>query len=242
MKSAAITTIRFKKNWQKTKDRHKNYRAEQALLHAIRTGDRNYMQALRAARCWQRYLITSSDPMRSLKNTMIIITTLCTRAAIEGGLSPEEAYSLGDRYIQEAENSRNAPELTACCHNMYDDFISRVHQKRANPLLSSQIQNCCDYIDLHCEERLRIKDLAKHAGYSEYYLSKCFKLETGITINDYIKFAKIERAKIILRTTDLDIGEISENLCFSSRGYFSDVFTQVVGTTPSKYRKENQLH
>lgn len=229
------------KQWQKTKDRHKNYRAEQALLHAVRTGDINYTRMLSAAQSVGKgIVVTSSDPLRSMKNTLIIFTTLCTRAGIEGGLSPEEAYSLGDRYIQEAENSRSAAELTACSHTMLDDFVQRVHRKRSNPKLSSQIQNCCDYIELHCEEKLRIRDLAQNAGYTEYYLSKRFKQEMGITINDYIKFTKIERAKMLLCTTDMDIGDISEQLCFSSRGYFGEVFAQVVGITPTKYRKENQ--
>ncbi len=229
------------RQWQKTKDRHQNYRAEQALLHAVRSGDMNYARLLSAAQSVGKgIVVTSADPLRSMKNTLIIFTTLCTRAGIEGGLSPEEAYSLGDRYIQEAENSRSAAELTQCSHTMLDDFVQRVHRKRSNPKLSSQIQNCCDYIELHCEEKLRIRDLAQNAGYTEYYLSKRFKQEMGITINDYIKFTKIERAKMLLCTTDMDIGDISEQLCFSSRGYFGEVFAQVVGITPTKYRKENQ--
>ena len=245
----SIDEIRFnstkddqiQKQWQKTRDRHKNYRAEQALLHAVRTGDINYTRMLSAAQSVGKgIVVTSPDPLRSLKNTLIIFSTLCTRAAIEGGLSPEEAYSLGDRYIQEAENSRSVAELTACNHTMLDDFVQRVHRKRANPQLSPQIQNCCDYIELHCEEKLRIKELAANAGYTEYYLSKRFKQETGLTINDYIKFTKIERAKMLLCTTDMDIGDIAEVLCFSSRGYFGEVFAQVVGITPTKYRKENQ--
>lgn len=227
--------------WKKTKDRHKNYQAEQALLHAVRIGDINYTRMLSAAQSIGKgVVVTSPDPLRSLKNTLIIFCTLCTRAAIEGGLSPEEAYSLGDRYIQEAENSRSVAELTNCNHTMLDDFVHRVHRKRSNPQLSAQIQNCCDYIEMHCEDKLRIKDLAKNAGYTEYYLSKRFKQETGLTINDYIKFTKIERAKMLLCTTDMDIGDIAETLCFSSRGYFGEVFAQVVGITPTKYRKENQ--
>ena len=227
--------------WKKTKDRHKNYQAEQALLHAVRIGDINYTRMLSAAQSIGKgVVVTSPDPLRSLKNTLIIFCTLCTRAAIEGGLSPEEAYSLGDRYIQEAENSRSVADLTNCNHTMLDDFVHRVHRKRSNPQLSAQIQNCCDYIEMHCEDKLRIKDLAKNAGYTEYYLSKRFKQETGLTINDYIKFTKIERAKMLLCTTDMDIGDIAETLCFSSRGYFGEVFAQVVGITPTKYRKENQ--
>ena len=227
---------------QKSKDRHKNYHAEQALLCAVRNGDINYANLLSAAQSVGTGIaVTSSDPLRSYKNTLIIFATLCARAAIEGGLSPDEAYTVSDRYIQEGENCRNIAELTACNHSMLDDLIQRVRQKRKNPRLSAQIQNCCDYIELHCEDKLRIKDLAHNAGYTEYYLSKRFKQETGLTINDYIKFTKIERAKMLLCTTDLNISDIADQLCFSSRGYFGEVFAQVVGMTPTKYRKENKF-
>ena len=45
----------------------------------------------------------SSDVLRQSKTSIIVFTSLVCRAAIEGGLSPEEAYSLGDSYIQTAE-------------------------------------------------------------------------------------------------------------------------------------------
>lgn len=245
-----IGEIRFRKNsddsvqkaWEKTRDRHKNYHAEQALIQAVRNGDINYTQQLSAAQSVGKGIaVTSSDSLRSLKNTVIIFTTLCSRAAIEGGLSPNEAYTVGDRYIQEAENSRSMSELVACNHTMLDDFVHRVHSKRVNPKLSPQIQSCCDYIELHCEEKLRIRDIAQYIGYTEYYLSKRFKQETGETVNDFIKVVKIERSKMLLTTTDLDIGDIAAQLSFSSRGYFSEVFTQVVGMSPAQYRKKYKL-
>lgn len=70
-------------------------------------------------------------------------------------------------------------ELTAISHTMYEDFIKRVHKKRSNPQLSSLVQRCCDYIEMHVEEKLRIRDLAQKLGYTEYYLSKRFKKEVG---------------------------------------------------------------
>ena len=38
---------------------------------------------------------------------------------------------------------------------MYDDFVRRVHKCRTNPKLSPQIQRCCDYIEMHLEEKIR---------------------------------------------------------------------------------------
>ena len=158
------------------------------------------------------------------------------------GLSPEEAYSLGDAYIQQCENCADAMTLASCSHEMYVNFIQRVHQQRTNPNLSPPIKKCKDYIELHIEEKVRIRDIASYLGYTEYYISKKFKQETGVTINNYIRFAKIERAKVLLTTTSRDIEELSDLLCFSSRAYFSEVFTQITGMSPVKFRQTNKKH
>lgn len=122
---------------------------------------------------------------------------------------------------------------------MYDDFIHRVHKIRQSPKLSAPIAQCRDYIEMHLEEKIRARDLAVLAGYTEYYLTHKFKEETGISVSDYVKRAKIDRAKILLRSTDLSIQELSERFCFSSRNYFSRVFMELTGCSPIEYR-ENQ--
>ncbi len=88
--------------------------------------------------------VQSSDVLRQSKTSIIVFTSLVCRAAIEGGLSPEEAYSLGDSYIQAAESAKSLDELNPLAMMMYDDFIRRVHKHRTNPNLSRQIQKCVD--------------------------------------------------------------------------------------------------
>ncbi len=228
-----------RKNWMKTRDRHQNYMAEQALMQMVREGDMNYESALRRAQSVGTGVqLDQPNALRASKDSVIVFTSNCTRAAIQGGLSPDEAFTVGDRYIQDVENCNELSELTAISHTMYEDFIKRVHKKRSNPQLSPLVQRCCDYIEMHVEEKLRIRDLAQKLGYTEYYLSKRFKKEVGVTINTYIKYVKVERAKLLLSTTNLDVGEISEVLCFSSRSYLGEVFAEVTGFTPAQYRQQ----
>ena len=168
---------------------------------------------------------------------MIVFTSLVCRAAIEGGLSPEEAYALGDNYIQAAESAKTLDDLNPLSLMMYDDFICRVHKCRTNPKLSRPVQQCVDYIEMHLDQKIRAADLAAVVGYTEYYLTHKFKAETGLCINNYIKFAKIERAKVLLKSTDQTVQEIAASLCFSTRNYFSRIFQEVTGQTPMEYRE-----
>ena len=219
-------------------DRHKIWMAEQGMLQMVRTGDLNYKQALSNSMSMSAGVpVQSSDVLRQSKTSVIVFTSLVCRAAIEGGLSPEEAYSLGDSYIQTAEAAKSLDELHPLAMMMYDDFIRRVHKHRTNPNLSMQIQKCVDYIEMNLDKKIVAEDLAALVGYTEYYLTHKFKEETGLSVTNYVKFAKVERAKVLLKSTPLSVREISEQLGFATRNYFSAVFQQVTGKTPMEFRE-----
>lgn len=223
------------------RDRNKVYLAEKALLQMVRNGDISYQGALlNSTNLSPGVPVRGKDPLRGMKTSMIVFTSLVVRAAMEGGLSPEIAYPLGDSYIQSVEDSRDSGEMSALCHAMYHDFIYRVHYLNANPNYSHAIQKCCDYIELSLDRKIKVSDLATLVGYSEYYLTEKFKKETGQSLNAYIKNAKVERAQVLLTTTDLDIRDISEKLAFSTVNFFIKSFRDVTGETPAQFRKEHR--
>ncbi|MBQ7656683.1 MAG: helix-turn-helix domain-containing protein [Clostridia bacterium] len=214
------------------------YLAEKALLDMVRQGNINYQSALQYSSGMSPGVpIEGTDPLRQMKTSVIVFATLVSRAAMEGGLSPEVAYSLGDSYIQTAENSRDSGELSALATAMYHDFIYRVHYLHANPNYSHAIQKCCDYIELSLDRKICAADLASLVGYTEYYLTEKFKKETGKSVSSYIRDAKIERAKVLLTSTDLPVSEISNRLAFNTPNYFIQCFRSVVGQTPAQYKK-----
>ena len=211
----------------------------QGLLQMVRTGDLNYKQALSASMGISTGVpVRSDDALRQSKTSIIVFTSLVCRAAIEGGLSPEEAYALGDSYIQSAENAKTLDDLAPLGLMMYDDFVRRVHKCRTNPYLSQQVQKCVDYIEMNLDKKIRAADIAALVGYTEYYLTHKFKEETGLSVTDYIKFAKIERAKVLLKSTDQTVQDIAAALSFSTRNYFSRIFQEVTGQTPMEYREK----
>ncbi len=220
------------------RDRHRVWMSECALLDMVRNGDLNYKDALNeSVSISEGVPVWGKDPLRQARTSVIVFISIVCRAAIEGGLSPEVSYSLGDAYIQSVENAKTYDEIRAIPNLMYDDFIHRVHKIRQNRKLSAPIEQCRNYIDMHIKEKIRAKDLAGLAGYTEYYLTHKFKEETGLSVNDYIKHARINRAKVLLRSTDISIQDLSEQLCFSSRNYFSRIFFELTGTTPSEFRE-----
>lgn len=133
---------------------------------------------------------------------------------------------------------KTLPEVAQTNHTMYDDFVHRVHKIRHNPSVLPRIQQCMDYLELHTEE-IGIAQLSRMTGYTEYYLSRKFKEETHCSINDYSKIARIERAKVLLYTTNESATQIANRLHFCSGSYFAREFKKFTGQTPAEYRAEN---
>ncbi len=221
-----------------TDDRHQVYLAEKQLLYHVREGDLNFRPALeRASSMSSGIRVKTEDPLRQALISCTSFTTLCVRAAVEGGLPPDTAYSVGDAYIQSMAGCKKIPELGALNHAMYEDFVRRVHRIRNTADLSRPVLECREYIQMHAEEHLSLAMLARMTGYTDYYLSRKFKAETGESITDYINFVRVERAKIYLESTNFTVSEISLRLQYCSATYFSSVFRKITGKLPGEYRE-----
>ena len=140
--------------------------------------------------------------------------------------------------LRQVKSSITVFTSLVCRAAMYDDFIHRVHRCRTNPRYSPMVQKCVDYIDLHLEQKIQAADLAAQLGYDDYYITRRFKRETGYSLTNYIKFAKIERAKVLLQSTRLTVQQIADGLGFTTRSYFIQCFKAVTGRTPTAWRAQ----
>lgn len=219
-------------------DAHGTYEGEQEMLRMVRNGDLNYQAHMNKMSVTGHLgKLSNGNPLRQMKNTVLVCITLFSRAAIEGGLAPEVSYTLTDHYFQSVEACSAITDLVEIAHTMQADFIGRVHRCRTGNL-SQPIQDCCEYISLHLEDKLTLAVLARQTGYTENYLSKKFKREMNLTPVEYIRKERLERAALLLRTTQDDVQDISERLQFCSQSYFADNFRKLFGCSPTAYRQQ----
>lgn len=220
-------------------DIHGSYEAEQEMLRIVREGDwqnlKGHMDKM--ATLGSLGKLSNGDSMRQMQNAVEVCITLFSRAAIEGGLAPEVSYTITDHYFQQVEACHSIAELTDVSLTMQEDFVQRVHRCRTEDGVSRAVQACLDYIGLHLEDELTLQTLARLSGYSDYYISKRFKREVGMTPKEYIRKKRLERAKFLLRTTQADIQEISARLRFCSQSYFSESFRKEMGINPTQWRE-----
>lgn len=93
------------------------------------------------------------------------------------------------------------------------------------------------YMKEHVAERLSVADVCAILHYNKSYVFRQFKKTTGSSLMAYFTKLKIQRAKQILRETELSISDVSDALSFETPNYFSKTFKKYTGYTPSTYRK-----
>lgn len=219
---------------------HGIWAAEQRFLQLFKDGNPDFQKALsESSHLSSGVQHNSKDSLRAAKNNNFVLLTLISRASIEGGVSPDIAYDLCDFFAQRIEDATSQVENGNVTTDLLQIYFKKVCESKENAGVSSIIKNCCDYIGIHINEKLSINELAERAGYSEYYFSRKFKQEMGCTLTEYIMREKIERAKVLLSTTSMSIMDISIELSFNSRSYFSDTFQKIAGISPGEYRKQN---
>lgn len=111
--------------------------------------------------------------------------------------------------------------------------LIEMESEKSNPYISS----IYDYIDNNMEKKISLKQLSEHLGITEIYISRLFKEEIGTNLFTKINQIKMERASELLQEGVLSISETALKVGFSDSLYFSRVFKNHHGASPSKYRQ-----
>lgn len=86
---------------------------------------------------------------------------------------------------------------------------------------------------------LDVKFLTAQMAMSRTSLYNKIKELTGMGANDYINRRRIDKAIILLTQSDMSITEISEQVGFTYQRYFSTLFKEMKGMTPSQFRAQH---
>ena len=95
-----------------------------------------------------------------------------------------------------------------------------------------------DRMDREYAQPLNVEALARGVHMSAGHLSRQFKLAYGESPYSYLMTRRIERAMTLLRLTDLSVTDICFAVGCSSLGTFSTRFTELVGVSPTLYRRD----
>ncbi|WP_028560299.1 helix-turn-helix domain-containing protein [Paenibacillus pinihumi] len=93
------------------------------------------------------------------------------------------------------------------------------------------------YIERHLDQKLKIDDIAKHAGYSSFHFQRLFHQITFQTIGQYIHARKMTEAAKMLRESRLRIVDVSYQFGFESHEAFTRAFKARFGVLPNQWKR-----
>ena len=102
----------------------------------------------------------------------------------------------------------------------------------------ASVSDVKEYLDVHYAERVSLDELSNRFFIDKYYLAKTFKNQFGLPISTYLQNIRITKAKQLLRFSDKTIETIGYEVGLGNPAYFSRVFKNIEGVSPSKYREQ----
>jgi transcriptional regulator GlxA family with amidase domain len=92
------------------------------------------------------------------------------------------------------------------------------------------------FIESHLDRPLSLPEVARVAGYAPDYFSRLFRELHGQTFEQRLLTLRIARARQLLHTTELPIGQVAIACGFSAAAYFYRAFRKATGKTPARFR------
>lgn len=122
-----------------------------------------------------------------------------------------------------------------CAGALLTQFLCRLVQEGPDPEIDNGIIRVLEYIHTNVAEPIALEQLARLCGLSLSRFKQQFKAQVGVAPREYINNRRIEAAKELLSVHKMPITQVALELNFSSSSYFSAVFRQVAGMTPTQY-------
>ena len=218
---------------------HRPMEVEYSFYNAVSSGDMDYVRENIKEGDFKNpegMGILSRNALTNLKYHFVVTVAMITRHCVEAGMELEQAYRLSDFYILKMDSMTTTEDISALHDNMVLDFTGKMLLIKKQSIISKSITMCIEYVYNHIHDRITIEDLAAYTDLSTSYLSRLFKKELGISVSDYIREKKIDKAQNLLKYSDFTPVEIANYLSFSSQSHFIQAFEKMVGMTPKKYR------
>lgn len=219
---------------------HDSMQYENKLRQIVINGDVDAMQAFMSEKGdLDRENALGEMAINEKKKTEYLIVSLVviiSRAAVEGGMLREEAYSLSDIYMRKLEKAKSIEEMLVIGGKAQLDFTKKVQKAKQERSKLIYIEECKDYVAKNLRKPFKVGDIAPSIGVNRSYLARKFSELEGITIQQYIMQERCKHAANLLKYTSYPISIISEYFCFSSQSHFGKQFKLFFDMTPNEYR------
>ncbi len=209
---------------------------EQALLNQIRVGNIGAAQETLNKLLGHVFFASGSD-VQSIRYRARELIVLLSRAVLREGADPEEVFGLNFRFVDAIEHQNDINGIAY--------WLARVTRRFADLVLympnvthSTVMRRAVAYVREHLSDQIRVPDVAQQVGLSPAYFSRLFAEEMKTPFVRFVNSLRLDQAKALMRSTNASITEIASTVGFADHSYFTKVFRQDTGVTPSTFRAQ----
>ena len=103
----------------------------------------------------------------------------------------------------------------------------------------SPVDRALAFMKEHYDKPISAADVAQGIGISYAHLARSFKDNKDCTIETWLNTLRIDKAKSLLKSSNLEIKEVAAKIGFNSSNYFCRLFKRYTGISPAEYKKTN---
>lgn len=142
-------------------------------------------------------------------------------------------------YLREAQGIEKRVQYEGLCYEIFAQSISDIRRKNQSGKLKlksdekQKLLEAAEIIEANFKNPKGQKEIAKNVGLNINKLTKGFKLQYGMTLNEYSTNFRMNKAKSLLIQNELNVCQVAEEVGYLSASYFSKKFKEVHGVLPS---------
>jgi two-component system, response regulator YesN len=140
-------------------------------------------------------------------------------------------------HVPPVERARSWPELERWLVDLREQAHKVISRQPYSEGVVRGVLKAVRIVSDELDQPITAQDMARRVSMSRSYFSQCFRDITGRPFNDYLRHARIDRAKEYLLHTDLPIHTVAERTGYADEKYFSQVFREQAGLLPSEFRR-----
>lgn len=136
-----------------------------------------------------------------------------------------------------SDSTLSSYEMQSRCGTVFYELVQFLAKESAHTENLGDAAIIKEYIEQNAAQPIGVDELAALISRSVSQTIRIFKKAYGVTPYEYLLNQKLERAKLLLKSTNMRVKDISEALSFSDEHYFSGLFRKKTGMPPGEYRR-----
>ncbi|MFC7677624.1 helix-turn-helix transcriptional regulator [Paenibacillus sp. GCM10028914] len=214
------------------------YEGEKILIDLISKGDKKALRMIMKDQDPLHLFLNRfpGQPIRAVKNSLLVLNTLCRIAAEKGGVHPLFIHHISGKFSLLIERVSSLHQSKTMLIQIINEYCEMIHTYSTRNY-SFIVKKAVDYIQLYLDHPLTLEEIAEAIQVNSTLLSRKFKEETKMNVIEYIHCMRVENAKLYLGRGKYSITEVAFMVGFNDGNYFARIFKKITSQTPSQYIK-----